>query len=302
VAARRRKLARIAMVGIHQHVLSENMQSQPMAAQAAQVSLSSPGSHQMMPMYFTWSIEAGPLLFPWWQTSAEQPWLYYFTLLVVFCLGMLQEWLHFKRVALSADAADLHPTSESAPLVSADRRAAPHPAAKCALYAASATLGFMLMLLVMAYNAGIFLAGSRLRTRTARPTPRPRTPAPPPQLSAGSPWGTCSSLRRAQGVRSGLQATAKPRYATRPERTTRSDGAARGCARVAALRSRRSTTRVDARRRRASCICGCCAHTSLVRGDDAGSVRLRTSDNNTAHRRGTLLLLACPRRIIIIMQ
>ena len=145
------------MVGIHQHVLSE---SQSIAAPAAQVSLSSSGPHPMMPMYFIWSYDC-TLLFSWWQTSAAQPLLYYLTLLAVFCLGMLQEWLHFKRIALSSEAADLYSASESAPLVSADRRVAPHPATRCALYAASTTLGFMLMLVVMAYNAGIFLAGGR---------------------------------------------------------------------------------------------------------------------------------------------
>ena len=108
------------MVGIHQHVLSE---SQSIAGPVAQVSLSSSGPHATMPMYFTWSYDC-TLLFSWWQTSAAQPSLYYLTLLAVFCLGMLQEWLHFKRIALSAEAADLYSASESAPLVSADRRVA----------------------------------------------------------------------------------------------------------------------------------------------------------------------------------
>ncbi len=203
------------MVGIHQHVLSE---SQSIAGPVAQVSLSSSGPHATMPMYFTWSYDC-TLLFSWWQTSAAQPSLYYLTLLAVFCLGMLQEWLHFKRIALSAEAADLYSASESAPLVSADRRVAPHPATRCVLYAASTTLGFMLMLVVMAYNAGIFLSGGRPNWPLHVVPPRPHRPASPQQLSAGSLSATCSFLRRRQEVHSGCpQATAH--CATRPERMT----------------------------------------------------------------------------------
>lgn len=111
-----------------------------------------------MTMTFSQSTDV-VLLFDWWHPRSGGE--YALSLCVIFLICLLQEWLVAQR-AIQARVAGNSSPAESTPLFTEAR---PPPRRVVMLehltvhlvYAGSVALGFLLMLLVMSFNGGVFL-------------------------------------------------------------------------------------------------------------------------------------------------
>jgi len=121
------------------------------------------GSDPMpMPMSMTFSQSSDVvLLFDWWHPRSGGE--YALSLCAIFAICLLQEWLVAQRAIRAAQAAGHSSPAESTPLWDEERRAPPRHTAVMEraivhlVYAGSVALGFLLMLLVMSFNVGVFL-------------------------------------------------------------------------------------------------------------------------------------------------
>ena len=101
------------------------------------------------------------LLFDWWHPRSGGE--YALSLCAIFAICLLQEWLVAQRAVGAAQAAGHSSPAESTPLWDEERRAPPRHTAVMEraivhlVYSGSVALGFLLMLLVMSFNGGVFL-------------------------------------------------------------------------------------------------------------------------------------------------
>lgn len=101
------------------------------------------------------------LLFDWWHPRSGGE--YALSLCAIFAICLLQEWLVAQRAIRAAQAAGHSSPAESTPLWDEERRAPPRHTAVMEraivhlVYSGSVALGFLLMLLVMSFNGGVFL-------------------------------------------------------------------------------------------------------------------------------------------------
>lgn len=113
-----------------------------------------------MAMTISFSADCGPLLFAWWHPRTAISYL--LSLGVCFFLGILTEWLSHRiqrraprrYSSLSADSGDEHWTKSTKGLEWSSSAAA----RDCLLHAASISLHFASMLLVMSFNGGVIAA------------------------------------------------------------------------------------------------------------------------------------------------
>lgn len=116
----------------------------------------------MMHMTFYWGTDA-TLLFDQWMTDTYVQ--YFMSLLAIVLFGILHEWLFNLRVVLAqkkgaAPARPHHDGEQSVPFL--EKAHVPPGKGKdflvVLLYGVNAGTGYLLMLLVMSFNGGVFLA------------------------------------------------------------------------------------------------------------------------------------------------
>lgn len=113
----------------------------------------------MMPMWFTFTVDT----ILWFKQLHPNTWpTYIVSLLGLVAFGILHEALASYRITLAkapktpAAVQGYSPMPDSAPINA--RRSAMARLGASALYASNLTTGYLLMLAVMSYNAGIFIA------------------------------------------------------------------------------------------------------------------------------------------------
>ncbi|XP_010535809.1 PREDICTED: copper transporter 5 [Tarenaya hassleriana] len=113
----------------------------------------------MMHMTFYWGKKV-TLLFDFWRTDS---WLSYFlTLLACFLFSAFYQYMEDRRLRFKSLAAYRPPPSSStAPLIPKPAGSGPRSTARAAstlLFGVNAAIGYMLMLAVMSFNGGVFIA------------------------------------------------------------------------------------------------------------------------------------------------
>eukprot|EP00245_Coleochaete_scutata_P014637 TRINITY_DN630_c0_g1_i3.p1 TRINITY_DN630_c0_g1~~TRINITY_DN630_c0_g1_i3.p1 ORF type:complete len:220 (-),score=26.75 TRINITY_DN630_c0_g1_i3:690-1349(-) len=121
--------------------------------------------HMSMHMSFFWGKEA-TILFDWWVTHTWAQFLFSWLAIFVFCV--FHEWLLTQRIMLSTPPKttpmgdNLLPSNSEASVSSPRRPLTLSPARKrmmvTALYVANITSSYLIMLVVMTFNAPLFLS------------------------------------------------------------------------------------------------------------------------------------------------
>ncbi|XP_044463182.1 copper transporter 5 [Mangifera indica] len=114
----------------------------------------------MMHMTLYWGIEV-TLLFDFWKTDS---WLsYLLTLLACFLFASFYQYmedrrLRFKTLSSANPAAPSVPGTTATPLLVKPRRVSAARVSAAMLFGVNSALGYLLMLAIMSFNGGVFLA------------------------------------------------------------------------------------------------------------------------------------------------
>ncbi|KAL0647342.1 hypothetical protein Bca4012_045633 [Brassica carinata] len=115
---------------------------------------------KMMHMTFYWGIKA-TILFDFWKTDS---WLsYILTLVACFAFAAFYQYLEKRRVQFKSLSSTRHPNPPpragvSAPLLPKSGTRSAAKAASVLLFGVNAAIGYLLMLAVMSFNGGVFIA------------------------------------------------------------------------------------------------------------------------------------------------
>ncbi|GLU10161.1 hypothetical protein SLE2022_269810 [Rubroshorea leprosula] len=108
----------------------------------------------MMHMTFYWGKRV-TLLFDSWSTDS---WLSYFlTLLACFLFASFYQYMEDRRIRFKS-LASTNPISAATPLLPKTRRFKPGKVASSVLFGVNSAIGYLLMLAIMSFNGGVFLA------------------------------------------------------------------------------------------------------------------------------------------------
>lgn len=112
----------------------------------------------MMHMTLYWGIKV-TLLFDSWKTDS---WFsYLLSLLACFLFSAFYQYLEDRRIRFKAIAVSnppQQPTPVNAPLLTPKRRASSAKFATALLFGINSAVGYLLMLAIMSFNGGVFLA------------------------------------------------------------------------------------------------------------------------------------------------